>query len=117
MFSDTQFEVLVMSSQVLNIWHRFGTPARDEVTVVVIKTHLATLLQGGDMSHCVNQVITDIVTLHTLSGAGHGGITNQDKMSIRDREDEEYEEYSGAFHSDDDDQKKLSNKYSCRDKQ
>ena len=90
---------------------------RDEVTVIVIKTHLATLLQGGDMSHCVNQVITDIVTLHTLSGAGHGGVTNQDKMSIKDRDDEEYEEDSSASHSDDDHKKKLSNKYTLfRDK-
>ena len=94
----------------------------DEVTVVVIKTQLATLLQGGDIRHCVYQVITDIVTTHTLSGAGHGGVTNMDKMSIRDKEDEEYEEYeeyTSASHSDDDDKKKLSNKqqtYTRRDK-
>ena len=82
----------------------------------MIETQLATLLQSGDMCQCVNHVVSDISTLHALSGAGHGGVTNKDRVSIngsRHREQEKQEEdiidIASHYHAHGDDEEKLSN--------
>ena len=50
----------------------------DKGAVIVIETNLATLLYGHHMSHSVYEVVIGPVTLHPLTRAGHGGVTNLD---------------------------------------
>ena len=52
----------------------------DKLAVVIIETHLATLLQGHDVHHRVDQVVLLPVTLHPFSGAGDGGVSLWDNL-------------------------------------
>ena len=54
----------------------------DKLAVVIIKTHLATLLQRHDVCHGIYQVISNPVTLHTLTRAHDWRLTNPDMLSI-----------------------------------
>ena len=50
----------------------------DKLAVVIIETHLTTLLQAYYVHHRVNQVVLVRVTLHPFSGAGEGGVSPWD---------------------------------------
>ena len=52
----------------------------DKLAVVIIETHLATLLQAYDVHHRVYQVVLVPVTLQPLSGAGDGGVSPWDNL-------------------------------------
>ena len=52
----------------------------DKLAVVILETHLATLLQGHDVHHRVYQVVLVPVTLHPFSGAGDGGVSPWDNL-------------------------------------
>ena len=52
----------------------------DKLAVVIIETHLATLLQGHDVHHRVYQVVLVRGTLHPFSGAGDGGVSPWDNL-------------------------------------
>ena len=54
-------------------------------------------VQGEEMSLSVNQVVSDLVTLNPLTGAGHGGVTDPDIISINDSRDRENQEREKAF--------------------
>ena len=56
-------------------WRSRVVKVGDKLAVVIIETHLATLLQGHDVHHCVYQVVLVPVTLHPFSGAGDGGVS------------------------------------------